>query len=167
MPYYSLATRAQAVVIQALGTPLKVITQVTRISTKHIGNLLKKVVKNNWRADWVLFNNYLKDKPHQGRKKKITPDLKQRVINTITCDRYRREKSTRRIAREIGLFILAIQIILKKHNFRKTKPIRKPRLTPVIKNEQYKFALAHRHQILKNWKAVIWSDETSIILGHR
>jgi hypothetical protein len=63
MPYYGLVTRAQAVVIRALGTPLKAITKVTGISTKYIGNLLKKAVENGWRVDWVLLNNHLKDKP--------------------------------------------------------------------------------------------------------
>ena len=76
MPYYGLATRAQAVVIKALGTPLKLITKITRISGKHIGNLVKKVVENSWNANWVLLNNYLKDKPHKGRTKKITPNIK-------------------------------------------------------------------------------------------
>jgi hypothetical protein len=47
MPYYGLATRAQAVVIKALGTPLKLITEITGISGKHIGNLVKKAVKNS------------------------------------------------------------------------------------------------------------------------
>ena len=84
MPYYGLTTRAQAVVMRALGTPLKVITCVTGISSKHISNLLKKAVENGWRADWVLLDNHLKDKPRPGRKKKITPDLKQKVINAIT-----------------------------------------------------------------------------------
>jgi len=46
MPYYGLATRAQAVVIKALGTPLKLITEITGISGKHIGNLVKKAVEN-------------------------------------------------------------------------------------------------------------------------
>ena len=155
MPYYSLATRAQAVVMRALGTPLKAITQVTRISTKHIGNLLKKAVENGWRADWVLLNDHLRDKPRVGRKKKITPDLKQKVINAVTCDRYRREKSTRRIARETGLSASSIQAILKKYGYRKTKLIRKPRLTAAIKSKQYKFVLAHYYWTLKNWKAVI------------
>jgi hypothetical protein len=86
MPYYSLAIRAQAIVIRALGTPLKVITCVTGISSKYISNLLKKAVENSWRKDWVLFNNHLKDKPYPGRKKKITPNLKQKVINAITCN---------------------------------------------------------------------------------
>ena len=51
MPYYGLATRAQAVVMKALGTPLKVITHITRISARHIGNLVKKAVENGWRTD--------------------------------------------------------------------------------------------------------------------
>ena len=47
MPCYGLVIRAQAVVIKALGTPLKVITYVTRISARYIGNLVKKVVENS------------------------------------------------------------------------------------------------------------------------
>ena len=108
MPRYSLITRAQAVVIKALGTPLKIITNVTRISARHIGNLVKKVVENSWRVDWVLLNNYLKNKPGLGRKKTITPNLKQKVINAVTCDRYGREKSTKRIGREIGLSVSSV-----------------------------------------------------------
>jgi len=92
MPYYGLARRAQAVVLRALST-LKAITQVTRVSTKHIGNLLKRAVENGWRIDWVLLNNHLKDKPRPGYKKKITPNLKQKVINAVTCDCYRRKKA--------------------------------------------------------------------------
>ena len=167
MPRYGLATRAQAVVIKALGTPLKVITHVTEISARHIGNLVKKAVENGWRVDWVLLNNHLKNKPGPGRKKTITPNLKQKVINAVTCDCYRRKKSTKMIAREIGLSALSVRIILRKHGFRKTKPTRKPGLTAAIKNERYRFALAHRHWKLEDWKAVIWLDETSIVLGHR
>ena len=76
MPRYGLITRAQAVVMKALGIPLKIITNVTRISARYIGNLVKKVVENGWHVDWVLLNNYLKNKPSLGRKKTITPNLK-------------------------------------------------------------------------------------------
>ena len=76
MPYYGLTTRAQAVVIKALGTPLKLITKITGISGKYISNLVKKAVENGWNANWVLLNNHLKDKPRKGRTKKITPDIK-------------------------------------------------------------------------------------------
>ena len=103
MPRYGLATRAQAVVMKALGTPLKVITCITGISARHIGNLVKKAVENGWRADWVLLDDHFKNKPGLGRKKTITPDLEQKVINAVTCNRYRREKSTKMIACKIGL----------------------------------------------------------------
>jgi len=94
--------------MRALGIPLKVITYVTGISSKHISNLLKKVVENGWRKDWVLLNDHLKDKLRPGRKKKITPKFKQKVINAITCNRYGREKSIKMLAREIGLSLLAL-----------------------------------------------------------
>ena len=72
--------------MRALGTPLKVITYVTGISSKHISNLLKKAVENGCYIDQVLLNNYFKNKPYLGAKKKITPNLKQKVINTVMCD---------------------------------------------------------------------------------
>ena len=98
--------------MKALGTPLKIITNVTGISARHIGNLVKKAVENGWRADWVLLDNYLKNKPGPGRKKTITPDLEQKVINAVTYDRYGREKSTKRIARETGLSASSVRKIL-------------------------------------------------------
>ena len=68
--------RTQAVVMKALGIPLKVITHITGISVRHIGNLVKKAVENGWRADWVLLDDHLKNKPGPGHKKTITPNLK-------------------------------------------------------------------------------------------
>jgi len=118
-----------------LGTPLKLITQITGISSKHISNLVKKAVKNGWHADWVLLDDYFKDKPRIGHTKKITPDIKQRVVNTITCNHYRCEKSSQKIACEIGISAASVQLILKKHGFHKTKLTKKPRLTAAIKNE--------------------------------
>jgi hypothetical protein len=32
---------------------------------------------------------------------------------------------------------------------------------------RYEWALAHQYWTLEDWKKVIWSDETSVILGHR
>jgi len=108
MPYYGLATRAQAVVIKALGTPLKLITQITGISGRYIGNLVKKAVENGWNANWVLLNNYFRDKPYIGRTKKITPNIKQRVINAVIYNRYGREKSSKKIACEIGISVVSV-----------------------------------------------------------
>ena len=135
MPRYGLATRAQAVVMKALGTPLKIITCITGISARHIGNLVKKAVENGWHADWVLFNDHFKNKPGLRHKKTITPNLEQKVINTVMCNCYGREKSTKMITCKIGLSASSVQIILQKHGFYKTKLTKKPGLTAAIKNE--------------------------------
>ena len=42
----------------------------------------------------------------------------------------------------------------------------KPRLTIAVKNEQYRFALAYRYQILEDQKAIIQLDKISIISGY-
>ena len=128
---------------------------------------MKKAVENSWRADWVLLDDHLKDKPRVGRTKKITPDIEQRVVNAVTCDCYGREKSSQKIGQQIGISAASVQSILKKHGFRKTKPIRKPGLTAAMKNERYRFVMAYRHWTLEDWKAIIWLDKTSIVLGHR
>ena len=36
-----------------------------------------------------------------------------------------------------------------------------------MKTQRLAFALAHEHWTLEDWKNVIWSDETSVLLGHR
>jgi hypothetical protein len=43
----------------------------------------------------------------------------------------------------------------------------KPGLTTAMKEARLQFALRFEHWTLEDWKNVIWSDETSVILGHR
>ena len=49
---------------------------------------------------------------------------------------------------------------------RKTKPTRKPGLTAQMKKDRLEFCLRHEDWTLEDWKNVIWTDETSIILGY-
>ena len=57
--------------------------------------------------------------------------------------------------------------VLKAAGFRKTKPTKKPRLTKKIRKDRLDWCLAHKTWTLDNWKNVIWSDETSVVLLHR
>jgi hypothetical protein len=57
--------------------------------------------------------------------------------------------------------------ILRANKVGKWKPTWKPGLTQAIRDARYKFALDHQNWSLEDWKNVIWSDETSIMLGHR
>jgi hypothetical protein len=57
--------------------------------------------------------------------------------------------------------------VLREAGYHKTKPTRKPRLTQKMREERYKWALDHKDWTPEDWKNVIWTDETSVVLGHR
>ncbi|KAJ5160333.1 uncharacterized protein N7482_007337 [Penicillium canariense] len=90
----------------------------------------------------------------------------------VRLDRYGREKSCADLAGELskeGIIISAATIwrILKNAGLRKTKPTRKPGLTKKMKADRLAWCLEHQAWTLDDWKNVIWSDETSVILLHR
>jgi transposase len=68
---------------------------------------------------------------------------------------------------QLGIEISATIIwrMLKKVGFCKTKPTRKPGLTKKMREEQYKWCLAHKDWTLEDWKNVIWTDETAVVLN--
>jgi hypothetical protein len=87
-------------------------------------------------------------------------------------DRYGREKSCADLAGELseeGIDISAstIRRILKKAGFRKTKPTRKPGLTKKMMETRLQLCLRHKDWTLEDWKVVIWSDDTAVVLLHR
>ena len=47
------------------------------------------------------------------------------------------------------------------------KPTRKPGLTKAMKKGLLEFCKKQEHWTLEDWKNVIWSDETSVLLGLR
>jgi hypothetical protein len=57
--------------------------------------------------------------------------------------------------------------VLKQQGFKWVKTTKKPGLKAAMKEARLAFALKYEHWTLEDWKNVIWSDETSIILGHR
>src|SRR6266480_820751 len=58
-------------------------------------------------------------------------------------------------------------MILKKAVYKKTKPTRKPGLTEKMKKARLKFCLQYIDKPDEWWHSLVWTDETSIILGHR
>jgi hypothetical protein len=57
--------------------------------------------------------------------------------------------------------------IFKQQGFKWVKTTKKPGLKAAMKEARLAFALKYEHWTLEDWKNVIWSDETSIILGQR
>jgi hypothetical protein len=90
MPSYDLATKAQAIVMLALCQTLLKITLVTGICSKHIKNLYRQAIERGWEIEKPLLNQHLLPKPGRGRKRKITPEIEERIISMVTQDRYGR-----------------------------------------------------------------------------
>jgi hypothetical protein len=65
-----------------------------------------------------------------------------------------------------GVSEAIIFFTLKRLNYHLVKPTLKPALTQAMKDARLAFTIAHEHWTLDNWKRVIWTDETSVILGH-
>jgi hypothetical protein len=73
------------------------------------------------------------------------------------------------ISQELGHVISPMTVwrILRAAGLKKTKPTRKPGLTEKMKRERFQFCLLHQDWTVEDWKRVIWSDETSVIINHR
>jgi transposase len=115
----------------------------------------------------VCLNHYIENAPRSGRPTKQTEQAKADVEAKVRRDRYGREKSAEVIAAEVGLSKTTVEAILKKAGYKKTKPTRKPGLTEEMKKARLEFCRAHVDKGDDFWHNIIWTDETSIILGHR
>ncbi|KAG5743841.1 hypothetical protein H9Q70_013451 [Fusarium xylarioides] len=119
-----------------------------------------------------LADKLLEDGERSGRPTKHTDENKDLIITKVSKDRFGREKTADEIAGELSdqgteISATTVRSILKKEGYRKTKPTRKPGLTAAMRKERLEWCLAHQDWTLEDWKAVIWSDETSVILLQR
>lgn len=99
------------------------------------------------------------DAPRSGRPQ-ITTEKQAKVIDLIKKDRHGREKSTFVIAAELDISQRSVVRILRKHGYKKVKPTWKPNLTPAMKEGRLAFAIKY-----EDWKRVVWTDGTSVVLG--
>lgn len=70
------------------------------------------------------------------------------------------------LAYEADISATSAQQILKKHGFRATKPTWKPGLSEKAREKCLAFALQFESWGIEKWKDVVWTDETSVVLGH-
>ena len=112
-------------------------------------------------------HTHVADKARSGRPKVVTEAIEASIIASITRDRAGREKSAEYLAYEAGISESSVLRLLKLRSFTKCKPTIKPGLTDEMKQARLVFALKHQHWTLEDWMNIIWTDETSVILGHR
>jgi transposase len=132
-----------------------------------VQNLVGIAISRGWKADTPLLDSDVKDKPGRGQKRKFTKEQEMEIVEAILTDRYGREKTCATLAKQFKTNHQTIWAILRRYGYRKTKCTRKPGLTKAMKEARYHFAKRFEHWTLEDWKKVIWSDETSVLLGHR
>ena len=167
---YDLATRAQIVALRAYGISAAEIRNITQISERTIRDIYRRAIDRGFdpRSSPLVLNTHVDDASRPGRPSKQTEDTKNLILEKVRRDRYGREKTCAYIAAEVGgVSAPTVWRILRASGLRKTKPTRKPGLTENMKLERHKFCMDHAHQKLEDWKNVIWSDETSVVLNHR
>jgi hypothetical protein len=109
---------------------------------------------------------YLVDAPRSGRPTKVTEAIEASIVSTLSQNSTR-SFTSKKLGLQFHLSASTIKRTLKRKGYRKVKPTIKPGLTDTMKEARFQFALQYQHWTLEDWKAVIWLDETSVILGHR
>ncbi|KAJ5381031.1 uncharacterized protein N7496_003459 [Penicillium cataractarum] len=170
----TIARRATVVALKAY-TPKSSaeIAALTDLSVPSVNRIYGEAIKRGFDPHRTMIDNqYVEDKPGSGRPTKHDPTTVEIVLSKVRLDRYGREKTCADLAGDLsklGINISGTTIhrILENAGFRKTKPTRKPGLTKKMRAERLAWCLAHEHWTKEDWKNVIFSDETSVILLHR
>lgn len=176
-PNTDIATRALIVTLRSPfgGKTSAQISEETGISVRQINRVYARAIERGFEPNhrpFVLRDEWLEDAPRSGRPSKQTPEITEKITSQVRNDRYGREKTAADLAGALSLEGIDISSttvlrILKAAGFRKTKPTRKPGLTKKMRAERLQWCLAHQHWTLEDWKRVIWSDETAVVLLHR
>jgi transposase len=171
-----IATRAYIVALKASSGKTSIeISETTGLSVRQVNRIYARAIERGFDPNHRpihIQDAYLIDAPRSGRPSKQTDEVKNLILAKVRRDRYGREKACADLAADLsleGYNISAVTIwrILRKAGLKKIKPTRKPGLTKRMKAERLAWCIQHQDWTLEDWKNVIWSDETSVILLHR
>ena len=168
-PHHPTTVQAQALALLTAGISEEHVSQITHIPPRTLRYIKKKARDRGYNPeiDGRILEDYVKDGAHTGRPKEISEETELALIQSASKDRAGREKSAEVLAYEAGISHRSAVKILHKYGFTNAKPTTKPGLSEEAKAERLAFAERHKDWTLEDWKNVIWSDETSVVLGHR
>lgn len=112
---------------------------------------------------WILAQ-YVTDAKRSGRPTVLTDQVQETILKIITKNSTTRQYSLAEIAKLVKVSPSSVWRCLKARGFRWVKPTVKPALTKAMKKKRLDFCHKYRNF---DWRNVIWTDETSVILGHR
>lgn len=178
---YSIAARVQALTLLycTVGPASKQkydwIYLMTGVKPRTQQDIARKAKERGYdpQKDLRIKDEYVAESKRSGRLvTAVTEENIDKIISLVRKDRNGREKSSEMLAFETGISPRSALRCLKKGKMRKVKPYYKPALAQICKEKRLKWCLEHRdwHKIGPFpglWRYVIWTDETSVRLGHR
>ncbi len=166
---YSLSQRVQALTLFVIGYSPGQIQQITRVSPRTTQRLLEKARSRGFypEQDLQILDHYIEDGYRSGRPQEISQQAEEALIHSVEVDRSTREKSSEVLAYEHGISTSSALTILHNYGLSSVKATRKTGLNKAQRLARLEFCLRHQDWTLEDWKNVIWSDETSVILGQR
>lgn len=170
--YWDTAKRSMVVTLRAVGYSADWIVSLTGIPKRTVYGLCQKALNRGFNPTILpisLSDSHVIDGKRSGRSRTIIDGVVKQLLAAMqsVTGNSRREKSADAIAQMFKTSASTILRAMKLCGFRKTKPTRKPGLTATMRAARLAFCLAHAHWTLEDWKRVIWSDETSVVIGHR
>jgi hypothetical protein len=142
--------------------------QIIKIPPRTQRALLAKAAARGYdpNIDLRLHLHYVEDAPKLGRPRSArTEAIIKAVIEFLERDLSTSEASAEVIAYNTNISTSSVLRILKEKKYDKLKSVTKPGLNIEMREARLHFCLAHEHWTLDMWKLVIWSDETSVVLG--
>lgn len=166
---FSVAQRSQCLTMLALKVPRKQIRDLLGISEATQSNILKKARDQGYdpAVDMRVLQHYVEDGTRSGRPREIGDDIKHQIVETIESSYAGRAKTADVLAYEAGISVSSVLRILHDAGLKVVKPTTKPGLSSEQRATRLKFCKEHEHWTLDDWKKVIFTDETSVILGVR
>lgn len=166
---HSIAARVQCLTLLALQYNHSYIEEVTGIGKSSQQRILRKARDLGFKPHESprVLDSYVQDLPRSGRPKEIDQTKEQEILAIVQRDRAGREKSSDVLAYETETSKSSVHRILKKEGFSKVKPTTKPGLNK--KQREARLTWCHKYSswTIEDWKRVIFTDETSVILGNR
>jgi hypothetical protein len=141
------------------------------IGGKSLKNIAKKARDRKFDCEGeklLIEEKHVADAQRSGVLKTATgPAKTEQVLNLVRQNRSTRQYSSEYLAYQCEISGTSVCKIMKANNLYKVKITKKPGLTPSMKEARLQFCLRYQNWTLEDWKAVIWSDKTSVVLRER
>ena len=159
--------RVQALALLGAGHKPGEVYEITGIHPSSLSRLQKKAKHRGYAPEESkkIKGEFVSDAPRSGRPSKINSGVETNIDKYFSKDRAHREKTAAAIGYDFKLSPTTIRRILKKLGYRACKSTKKPILDKKMMEARLEFCKAHAHWTLEQWKDIIWTDETSVVLG--